>query len=375
MSTPKKNTSGISGNRKSSAFLDYLNSFGFREEKEYFLDNLNLLLSSGIDTLSALSMIKEEVDTPRMHTLISTLEEDIGGGMTISKAFAKVGLMSGRELSLLKIGEETGKIAESLDLLARQAERERQFTSKVRSASLYPVFVLSLTMIIGLGISWYILPQLAKVFLELHIKLPLPTRVLIAIGNFLGSYGIIVVPSFLIMLCTTLYFLFFYSRTKFNGQYLLLHIPGIGRLLRESETSRFGYLLGTLLNAGVPIVNAILSLEDATTIFAYKKFYKHLGNRVLEGDSLRSAFLSYPKGKNLIAPSAQHMISAGSESGRLARTLIMLGERFEMKTELTTKNLSTLLEPALIIIVWLGVVTMAFAIITPIYSLIGGLST
>lgn len=366
-----ENTTNGTMRTKERSF-SFLQTFGFQEERDYFLDNMTMLLSSGADALSAIHLIREELVNPKMRVLLEDMEEYISGGMGISDAFDATGLLSKREIALLRIGEESGKTVESLELLAKQEEMERLFTSKIRSASMYPVFVLGITVIVGIGISWFILPKLALVFDQLHIALPLSTRVLIAIGKFLQHYGSVAVPTFLTVLFAVGYFTFFFGKTKFIGQRILLRTPGIGRLLVEAEVARFGHLLGTLLNAGVPIVVAIESLGAASNLFVYRSFYKHLGEHVLDGRSLKEGFASYEGSKKLIPPAAQHMISAGSESGRLAKTLILIGERYSAKTESTMKDLSTLLEPALIILVWLGVITMAIAIITPIYSLIGG---
>ncbi len=348
---------------------------GFQDERDYFLDNFAMLLQSGADPLGALFAIRQELENKKMHTLITEMEEDINMGMNITDAFEKSTLFSAREIALLRIGEETGKIPESLDLLAKQEEKDRQLSSKIRSASMYPVFVLSIAFIIGISISWFILPKLAQVFDQLHLALPLPTRILIAVGKFLQQWGVVAVPSFMAIIAGLSYIVFFYHRTKFIGQKILLRTPGVGRLIMEAEVARFGSLFGTLLEAGVPIVVAFESLIDATGLFAYKKLYTHLRERTIDGHALREGFASYPNSKKLIPTAVMHMVCAGADSGRLARTLISVGERYEAKAEQTTKNLSTLLEPALIILVWLGVVTMAFAIITPIYSLIGGIHT
>ncbi len=349
--------------------------FGFREERDYFLDNLSMLLESGSDPLSSLYSIRKELRNPKMSTLVTEMEDDLSGGMTISDAFEKSTLFSTREIALLRIGEESGKVTDTLNFLAKQEEKERQFTAKIRSASLYPVFVLCATFVVGLSVAWFILPKLSLVFDQLHLVLPLPTRILIASGKFLQNWGLIAVPLFFCLMIALSYFIFFFHRTKFIGQILMLHTPGIKRLIQEAEVARFGNMLGTLLRAGVPIIVAFESLTDATTIFAYKRFYTHLGEKVLEGLTFQAAFSSYPESKKLIPPAAQHMICAGADSGRLSNTLISIGERYEAKVEITTQNLSTLLEPALIILVWLGVVTTAFAIITPIYGLLGGIHT
>lgn len=359
--------------RRLSAFLSI--DFGRSKEREYFIENLGMLLSSGMNILTALRVIKEDVHSKKMRQAITDLEDKIEEGSPLWRAFARVKIVPENIVSLIRIGEETGKLTDNLKVIALQQEKERVFRSKIRSAMMYPVMVLSLTVIIGIGIAWFILPRLALVFAQLNMELPLITRLLIGFGRFLGKYGIIVVPSFLFIFAAGLYFIFIFPKTKFIGQAILFRFPIVKNLVREVELSRFGYLLGTLLQAGLPVTNALDSIYKTDSFYTYKNLYFYLRESINEGNSFQKSFASYKAINRLIPPPIRQMIVTAEQSGQLPETLLRIGRIFENKTESTTKNLTVVLEPLLLVIVWAGVVSVALAVILPIYSLIGGLNT
>lgn len=152
-------------------------------------------------------------------------------------------------------------------------------------------------------------------------------------------------------------------------------IPGIKVLMQEIEVARFGYLLGTLLDAGLQVTRAIESLENATETIRYKRFYTHLRESVDMGNSFEKSFESYPNIGKIIPQSVQQLVISGERSGNLNKTLLKVGQVLEAKSDQTTKNLTIIMEPILLVIVWAGVVTVAFAVILPIYSLVGGLNS
>lgn len=349
-------------------------SFGFNEEKEYFIENLAMLLASGMDIIESLEAIKSEVKSTKLINIIDGLVEDISSGFSLSSALAKTEILPPHIIALIKIGEDSGRLHESLGVVVTQQSKSRSFQSKIRAAMMYPVFVMSIAVVVGIGIAWFILPRLASVFGQLNLKLPLVTRLLMSLGAFLSKYGAIVVPSFLVGLFLILYFLFIFSKTKFIGQWLLFLIPGIKNLIREAELARFGYIMGTLLNSGLPVLQALSSLKDSGTLRSYGKIYSYLHDQVEEGKSFEESFAANKKIKKYIPTPIQSLIAAGERSGALSKIFLNISETFEAKTELTTKNLSVILEPLLLVIVWLGVVAVALAVILPIYSLVGGLS-
>jgi type II secretory pathway component PulF len=306
-----------------------------------------------------------------MKRILTRVLEDVEAGSPVWKAFERTRLFRGYTISLIRLGEESGKLADNLKVVALEEEKDREFKSKVKSALMYPVFVLSLTFIIGVGISWSVLPKLAKIFTDLKLQLPFITKVLIDFGLFLTKYGIIVVPLFLVVMSGIFYVVFVNKKTKFIGEAIIFSIPGIKILLAEVEVARFGYLLGTLLDAGLPVTKAIDSLASATEVIRYKKFYLHLRESIDMGNSFQKSFQAYPKIGKLIPDAIQQLVVSGEQSGNLNKTLIKVGQVLEAKSDQTTKNLTIIMEPILLVIVWAGVVTVAFAVVLPIYSLVG----
>ncbi len=341
-------------------------------EKDYFIDNLAMLAASGLDLAAALSTLKHEAGGARLGKTIAALLEEVEAGIPFWRTLGKTRLLPAHAIALIKIGEESGRLSENLGVISLELQKERILRAKVQGALIYPVLVLTLAAVIGLGVAWFILPRLANVFLALRLELPLITRFLISVGEFFGRFGWLVVPLFLIGLVILIYFVFIFSRTKWLGQALLWRLPGLRRLIQEVELARFGTLLGALLEAGLPLIEALDSLRQATVFAIYQKFYGFLREHLEEGYSFEKGFALDPSSSALIPLSVQHLIAAGEQSGRLPQTLRTIGQTFETKSELTTKNLTVILEPILLVIVWLGVMFVALAVILPIYSLIGG---
>lgn len=346
-------------------------AFGLAEEKNNFLENLSLMLSAGMDFLSALEAIKSEIRSRRMRRILEWVKSEVEDGSALFDALNRANIFPEQAVSLIKIGEQSGRLVENLKVIVLQQQKERNFKSKIRSAMMYPVFVLGITVFVGLGIGWFILPRLSTVFSSLDVELPLITRLLIDFGGFISLYGYIAVPAFIAFLAVGGFFFFIFPPTKIIGQAINLLIPGIKTLIKQAEIARFGYVFGTLLQAGLPVTDALASLGQVTNIRSYQKFYQYLGKNIEEGNSFKKSFNSYRRAKKLIPSSVQQLIFAGEQSGSLAEILIKIGDAYEEKMENTTKNLSVILEPVLLFIVWLGVLAVAVAVILPIYSLVG----
>ncbi len=353
--------------------MSFFANFGLGQEKEYFIEQISMLLFAGVPVGSALTSIEKEIKSGRFKKVINSIRKDIDSGATIAAALEKSGIFSKSTISLIKIGEESGRLSENLKVVVRQEQKEREFRSRITSAMLYPGFVFALTIVIGLGIAWFILPRLATVFSQLRVDLPFITRWLINIGTFLGQYGIIVIPVLLLLGLTTVFFIFIFSKTNFLGQEILFTFSPVSHLLVELELSRFGSL-GNLLAAGLPILDSLESLRESSAFYRYKKFYAYLNEKVREGNSFAKCFALYKNTNALIPFPIQELIITSEQSGNLPEIFEKIGEIYTAKTETTSQNISVLLEPILLVIVWLGVVAVALAVILPLYTLIGSLN-
>ncbi len=339
------------------------------------MDNIGIQLSSGLDVLQAIEAVEKDAQSWALARILRMIAEDVLSGVPFWQALGDTHLFSMHIVSLIRIGEESGKLAENIAVIASEQDKERVFQSRIRSALLYPVFVLSLTVVIAVGIAWFILPNIITVFKQMDIALPLPTRILMVVGRFFRDYGHIAAPSIVFGTVAFVYGVFFHPQTKFIGQWLLFRVPGIRRIMQQLELARMGYVLGNLLEAGLPIVEAIESLADATALRSYKKFYQGLARRIEDGDSFAVIFDSQKRIRHLVPVSIQQIITTGEQTGHLPKSLKKIGEIYEGKTETSTKNIAVILEPILLVIVWVGVVTVALSVVLPIYSLIGGLNS
>ncbi len=344
------------------------------KERKFLFENIALMLLGGLNITDVLESIEGELKSTKIKGMVRKMHDQIQNGDPIWKAFRDAGILSEHLLSVIKIGEESGRLAENLQIVVEQKERDAEFRAKLRSASLYPSFVVVLMIIIGLGIGIFILPRLAGIYQNLAVDLPLVTRIMISVGDFMGSYGYIVGPIVLLALSSIVYILFINKKTKTLGQSLILKTPVIKRLVQEIEISRLGYLLGTLLNAGIPLVDALNLVKDSSTYFVYQKMYGGWVIRIEQGYTLKESFEKVPETARFLPLYPKQAIITGEKTGTLGDALVKVGEIYIKKNENSTKDLSVVLEPLLLMVVWIGVAFIAFAVILPIYSLVGDIT-
>lgn len=344
------------------------------KEREYFTENLALLLKAAVPVGQALASLEATAKSKQMKKSLKQMQLDIEAGYLLSDTLSHTGIVSSQTLALIRLGEESGHLVENLQIAAQQEEKRHLFRAKVRSALIYPAFVMSLTLVVGLGVAWFLLPKLANTFSQLQVGLPTISRYMIGFGQFLQAHGVVAVPLFLLACLIIIYVLFFAPPTKHIGKKLLFGMPGIGRLMREVEIAQFGYLLSTLLDAGLPIVRAVQLLSRASDAPQYSAFYKYLAESLDNGYSFKDSMIRYKGSQKLLPPAVQQMVIAGEKSGSLSEVLRTVARTYEQKSDVTTQNLESIIEPVMLIVVWVGVMLVAVAVIVPIYSLTGGLN-
>lgn len=342
--------------------------------RDFLADNLALLLTSDVPVASALHSISETAKTRNLRLALLQAEQEINDGSPLWKTLQINNLASPQTLALVRLGEESGNLSENLQAAASQEEKQRLFRAKIHSALVYPTFVFSVTLLVAIGVTWFLLPRLAETFAQLNTPLPLITKIFINTGAFLNHNGIWAIPLLLGIIYGSIYFLFFSKAFKRYGQSILLHFPGIGRLMSEVEISRFGLMLSSLLEAGLGITESLKLLETATNNYRYQKFYRELAVQFDEGFNFRTSLSKIPNSQKLLPPSVQQMLFASEKSGSMPQTLNTLGKIYNDKLELTTQNLESIVEPVLLIVVWFGVLGIAVAVIVPIYGLLKGIN-
>lgn len=340
--------------------------------KKTFLDNLALLVGSGMGVNTSLRILHKNTQDKSLKKNLYSILSSVESGSSLSQAMQDHNFLPDFLISLIKIGEESGNLADKIKRTVIYLDKDQRRIAQLRSALFYPVFVLTLVIVLGIGVATFILPRIGQVFSNMNIKLPVMTRILIQVGEFMSKYWYIIIPTILGTLILSILLLFVFPATRKSGQWLLFHLPVFNNLIVKTEVSRFAYNLAMLLNSGIPITKALLSLSKIHDYYMYKNYTQFLASYIQSGKSFHNIFDVNKKKTNYILPfAAQEIITAGEESGRLPEVLEQLGDRYEQESEQIAKNIAVLLEPALLIVVWVGVVFLAVAILLPIYSLVG----
>ncbi len=353
---------------KRAAFV-HARAWNLQSQSQFFIQNLSILVGAGMSITAALTSVLEEVRSFRMRSALKDIIADVDEGQPLSKAIGRAGIVSPYILALIATGERSGRLSDNLAIASAQNEKEAGFRSRVRSALAYSSFVLIIALVVGVGTAWYILPQLASFFTSFDVPLPLITRAIIAVGLFLQAYGFVFVPLFIIVFLGFFYFFFSFPKTRFIGHSILFHLPLFKDLIKSTEISRFGFITGTMLKAGIPITEVFATLPTTTTFQNYATLYQFMGSRLEEGLSFQRLFALYPNLTSVMPSAVRQMIVAAEQSGSLSDTLIRIGSIYEAKVEAVSRNIPAFLEPALLLVIGSLVALLALGILMPVYSI------
>ncbi len=358
---------------KEGGFHDFLGAikyFGLGKERMVLIQNLATMLNAGLPLVDALHTLQKETRPRPLKKMLLNVVDAVENGSALWRALAAQHFFSPHAISLIRIGEEAGNLAQNMEHLAEQEEKDAALKGKIKMAMIYPAIVIVLMFIIVMGLGLFVLPNLIGVLFSLNVKLPLITRILIAFTNGFTKYATVVVPSILVG-SIVLVILAKFTPAKVFFQWITFHIPGIGRLMREATIARFGVILGSLLEAGVPLIEAVNSLAEVTTIVAYRKFYFRLLEHINVGDSFGKSFELIRSSNALLPISVQQLVMTGEKSGSLSKIMLKISDIYEKKANDTAQKLPVILEPMLLLFIGALVGTIAIAIIVPIYSVVG----
>ncbi len=347
---------------------------GFSKNKTAFFENLSLMISSGVNIEKAFETLEKETTDLSFKDNISYIKTEILNGNPFWLTLQNENIIPEHIVSIVRIGEESGTLSKNLVMASEQMKKDNEFVSRIRSASIYPVIIFSLLILISAGIAIFILPRFSQIYKSFNTELPFVTQVFVNLGDFFQNYGLTVVPLFLLITLIVVYIVFFNKKTKHLGQSILLGIPGIKQIIQEVEFSRFGYIMGNLLEIGIPADKALAIIAKTTSYNAFKKVYTHLEVEITKGFTFNDAFSTYPKIHKWFNESIIELVSTGEQTGNLSEIFLKIFDIYSKKSELSSKNISTLFEPILLIIVWVGVAFMAISVILPIYNIVGNLN-
>lgn len=339
-------------------------------DKAFLAKHLATILKAGISLPESLRIVQRQ-SHGKLKNVLSDIIVKVEAGKALNIALSDhKNIFDPLFINMVKVGEKSGSLDESLHHLSVQLTKDAKLISKVKSAALYPMIVLITAALVGGGVSYFILPKLAKLFTSFKADLPLATRILLKISNSLQNYGFYWLGG-IIGAIILIYFLLKIPSIRALYDWIKLHTPIAGKLIQSLNLARFCLTLGTLLKNGVAIDEALVITRDAITSIPYKKAINAILTGINKGKTIAEGMdIADPK-ERLFPTTARSMIRVGETTGSLVDSLLYISQFYEEEVDNITKDLSTSLEPILLIIIAFIVAFVAIAIITPMYSILG----
>ncbi len=332
--------------------------------------NLGSMITAGLTVTRALSVIERQSENLKTKNVTKRLVERINNGEQFFEALKEFPeVFSDLYVAMIKSGEESGNLAESLKTLSVQMERASSLTKKIKGAMIYPTIVLSIMVIIGILMMAFVMPKITGVFKGMDMELPATTKFLIATSDFFAANTIITLLGLVGFVVAVIYF--FRSKTgKIVSSWLVVKLPIVGVMAKETNSARTARTLSSLLNSGVDVIQAIEITGEVVQNVFYKKVLAEAALRVEKGTPLSEIFIERT---DLYPILVGEMILVGEETGQISGMLGELAIFYETEVERKTKDLSTIIEPLLMVVIGGGVGFFALAMIAPIYSISDGL--
>ncbi len=328
--------------------------------------NMASMLRAGLPISRALSVIERQTKNPRMKGIMVSVREDIAKGTPFHECLKKYPeTFSKLYVAMVHAGEESGSLAASLDTISLQLERSSNLKKKIKGAMIYPAIVITVMLILGVLMMVYVMPTITQTFLKLNIELPMTTKILIGTSQFMTAHGLLLAGGVL----TFLLGLVAFARTHAGHRVFhlaLLHLPVIGVLVKQTNSAYTGRTLSSLLSSGVDVMSAIDIAGDVIQNVYYKDILAEARMKVEKGSPLSETFIAY---ENRYPILVGEMIAVGEETGNISAMLTEVATFYESEVEQKTKDLSTIIEPVLMVVIGSCVGFFALAMIAPIYSI------
>lgn len=302
-----------------------------------------------------------------MKEALEVVYRSIEKGQTLAQSMASFpNVFSDLFISFVRVGESTGRLQESLELLAEQLKKEFELKRAVRGGLLYPAVILTALVAVGFAMMVFVIPKLIEVFEGFEVELPLMTRILIRISGFFEHYWYIVLLGMVGAVVGT-YFLMRVKSVKSTVMHGFLYMPIIGGIMQQVNLARFARNLSSLLSSGVSFIESLRILGSNTPHPSYARVFQAAEDHVKQGKQLSDFLVEFQR---MFPPLVINVIKVGEETGQIDVVLKEIALFYESEVDQTMKNLTSIMEPVLMVIIGIAVGALAVSVLSPIYSLV-----
>jgi type IV pilus assembly protein PilC len=353
--------------KEKSKFKFSFFSFGVSiSEKMFFTRNLKIMISAGVPLPRALLTLSQQTKSKKFKTALEKISERIVKGEKFSDTLSSFPqIFNEFYQNMIKVAEETGKLEEVLEILARQLEREHELKSKIQGAMIYPAVIFVALIGVGVLMLVMVIPKLAETFNELGVTLPLTTRIVISLGIFLQK-NFLIVFSFLLLFS---FLCFRFLKTKIGKRIfdkISLHLPIFSSLIKKSNSASTARSLSSLISAGVSLPRALEITANTLGNVFYKEVLLESVDKVKKGKKLSECLKPY---QNIYPLTLISMIEVGEETGETSEILSKIADFYESEVSDIAKNLTSIIEPVLMLIIGALVGFFAVSMVQPMYSM------
>ncbi len=352
-------TSALTGNKVSNL------------EKANFCRYMAVMLKAGLSISESIDIISSETENKKMKLILQALSFELQEGSEISTVLSKYPEVFDQVfLALVKAGEQSGSLEKTFSYLSDQLYAVHRLNKKISGAMMYPMVIITAMFGVGFLMMTFVLPRLSQTFLKMKIPLPLPTRILLETGKFIGDHVLLVMLGAGLLIGLFM-FLFGYHKTRQFIMSRVANLPLIKNLFRQIDLARFTRTLAALLQSGVSIVSALQISSKTLSQYDMQKMATQFEKGVSEGKTIADVLSS---GQKRVFPSLMvQTIKTGEKTGTLDTVLLDLSEYYEAELEDKLKEFTTILEPIIMLVIGVAVGAMVIMIIAPIYSVMGQL--
>ncbi len=348
--------------------LPFINNIRFID-KLLFTKHLSMMTKTDTTIMEALDILMTLTESRAFKKILQQIYNDIKNGKSLSESMGKFPkVFDAFYTNIIAIGETSGTLDQSFTYLSQQLAKEYAFRKIVQGAMIYPIIVLIAVGGVGLGVSVFVLPKLLDLFSGFGVNLPWSTKVLIAFANLMQNSGGLVITGLVVTIILIRIALKLRQLKPYIDR-LLFEIPFFGKIVENAETTIFCRNLGTLLKSGIPINSALVIELKISSNYLIQEYIIYLLGATEKGKSLGEEFESHHF--RHFPPLMTKMISIGEKTGNLSDTLLYLSDFFEEEVNDAMRNISTLLEPIMLLVIGGLVAFIAIAIISPLYQLTG----